>query len=137
MKDYNNIFEELFNEMVIKDNDGSEIKEKINTLEEQLKKSYEVKSQICKNINVTFVFYNKYNEDLFYPSISIEGKLGEIIINLKDLNKDSILEIAFLIKNIKEKHKKDIMEIGEIFTIFYNFLNNTDNVKNFNFYYFY
>ena len=112
-------------------NDGSKIKEEINTLEEKLKKSYEVKSQICKNINVTFVFYNKYNEDLF---ISIEGRKGEVIIYLKDLNQDTILEIAFLIKNIKEKHKKDIMEIGDVFTIFYNFLKNTINVKSFSFY---
>ena len=134
MKDYNNIFEELFNEMIVKDNDGSKIKEEINTLEEKLKKSYEVKSQICKNINVTFVFYNKYNEDLFNPYISIEGRKGEVIIYLKDLNQDTILEIAFLIKNIKEKHKKDIMEIGDVFTIFYNFLKNTVNVKSFSFY---
>ena len=134
MKDYNNIFEELFNETIIKVNDESETKKEIENLKEQLKKAFEVKSQICKNINVTFVFYNKYNEDLFNPYISIEGRKGEVIIYLKDLNQDTILEIAFLIKNIKEKHKKDIMEIGDVFTIFYNFLKNTVNVKSFSFY---
>ena len=131
------MYEEIFNELIVKDNDIETEKEK-EILKEQLKKAFEVKSQVCKNIDITFMFRNIFNEELFIPYISIkEGKLGEIIINLKDLNKDSILEIAFLIKNIKEKHKKDIMEIGEVFTIFYNFLKNTRNVKNFNFYYFY
>ena len=135
MKDYNKMYTDLFNELVVKDNDENE--KEVEDLKEQLKKSYEVKSQICKNINITFMFYNKYNEELFNPYISIEGKKGEVIIYLKDLNQDTILKISLLIKNIKKEHKKDIMEIGDVFTIFYNFLKNTKNVKNFNFYYFY
>ena len=132
MKNYNKMFEELFNEIVIKDNDNEK-----EILKDYLKIFFEVKSQICKNISVEFMFYNKHNEELFNPYISIEGKLGEIIINLKDLNKGIILEISYLIRDTKKKHKNDIMEIGEVFTIFYNFLKNTRNVKNFNFYYFY
>ena len=134
MKDYNKMFEELFNEIVVKDDESESEKE---ILRDYLKNFFEVKSQICKNISVEFMFYNKHNEELFNPYISIEGKLGEIIINLKDLNEGIILEIAYLIRDTKKKHKNDIMEIGEIFTIFYNFLKNTKNVKNFNFYYFY
>ena len=132
MKNYNKMFEELFNEIVLKDNDNEK-----EILKDYLKIFFEVKSQICKNISVEFMFYNKHNEELFNPYISIESKLGEIIINLKDLNEGIILEIAYLIRDTKKKHKNDIMEIGEIFIIFYNFLKNTKNVKNFNFYYFY
>ena len=132
MKNYNKMFEELFNEIVLKDNDNEK-----EILKDYLKNFFEVKSQICKNISVEFMLYNKHNEELFNPYISIESKLGEIIINLKDLNEGIILEIAYLIRDTKKKHKNDIMEIGEIFTIFYNFLKNTKNVKNFNFYYFY
>ena len=134
MKDYTEMYTDLFNELVLADDENEK---EFEDLKEKLKKSHAVKSQICKNINIKFVFYNKHNEDLFNPYISIEGKLGEIIIHLKDLNEGIILEIAFLIKDIKKKHKNDIMEIGEVFTIFYNFLKNTKNVKNFNFYYFY
>ena len=134
MKDYTEMYTDLFNELVLADDENEK---EFEDLKEKLKKSHAVKSQICKNISVEFMFYNKHNEDLFNTYISIEGKLGEIIIHLKDLNEGIILEIAFLIKDIKKKHKNDIMEIGEVFTIFYNFLKNTKNVKNFNFYYFY
>ena len=133
MKDYTEMYTDLFNELVLADDENEK---EFEDLKDKLKKSHAVKSQICKNINVTFMFYNKYNEELFNPYISMYmgGKKGEVIIFLKDLNQNTILKIAFLIKNIKKEHKKNTKEIGDVFTIFYNFLKDTKNVKSFSFY---
>ena len=128
MKDYSKMYEELFNEKIV--NDESET---IENLKEQLKKAFEVKSQICKNINITFVFDNNYNEELFTPYISIKKKEKEIIIFLQDLDEDIIFKLSLLIKNIKKEHKNDILDLGTVFTFFYNIFKNTEFVTSFNF----
>lgn len=133
MKDYNKLYE-VFNELVVvNDEKEAEEKEKLK-LKEKLKKAFEIKSKICENININFIFRNTYNEELFIPFISIKDDKKEIIIFLQKLEEDIILDLSYLIKNIKKEHKNDIMEIGDIFNIFYKFLKNTRNVKSFSFY---